>query len=58
MRVYFRQVVLREVGLFDACSQLVQLTIDLTEKVVRRNIDRESNAALVEDYISSIGRAN
>jgi len=39
-------------------SQLVQLTIDLTEKVVRRNIDRESNAALVEDYISSIGRSN
>jgi len=39
-------------------SQLTQLTIELTEKVVRHNIDRESNAALVEDYISSIGRGN
>jgi len=39
-------------------SQLTQLTIDLTEKVVRHNIDRESNAALVDDYISSIGRGN
>ena len=36
-------------------TQLTQLTIDLTEKVVRRNIDREANAALVDDYISSIG---
>lgn len=40
-------------------SQLTQLTIELAERVVRRNIDREANAALVDDYISSIrsGRA-
>ncbi len=36
-------------------TQLTQLTIQLAETVVRRNIDRESNAALVDEYISSIG---
>jgi F-type H+-transporting ATPase subunit b len=36
-------------------TQLTQLTIDLTEKVVKRNIDRETNAALVDEYISAIG---
>jgi F-type H+-transporting ATPase subunit b len=39
-------------------TQLTQLTISLTEKVVKRNIDRESNARLVDDYISSIGSGN
>jgi F-type H+-transporting ATPase subunit b len=38
-------------------SQLTTLTIDLAERVVKRNLDRESNAALVDDYITSIGRA-
>ena len=36
-------------------SQLTDLTIGLAEKVVKRSIDRESNARLIDDYISSIG---
>jgi F-type H+-transporting ATPase subunit b len=36
-------------------TQLTTLTIELAERVVKRNIDRESNAALVDDYITSIG---
>jgi|SRR5579871_6777519 len=36
-------------------SQLTDFTIGLAEKVVRRNIDRESNARLVDEYISTIG---
>jgi F-type H+-transporting ATPase subunit b len=36
-------------------SQLTDFTIGLAEKVVRRNIDRESNAQLIDEYISTIG---
>ena len=36
-------------------GQLTQLTIELAERVVKRNIDRESNARLIDEYISSIG---
>ena len=36
-------------------TQLTDLTIGLTERVVKRNIDRESNAQLIDDYISTIG---
>lgn len=36
-------------------GQLTDLTIELAERVVKRNIDRESNARLIDDYISSIG---
>ena len=35
-------------------SQLTTLTIELAERVVKRNLDRDSNAALVDEYISSI----
>ncbi|MHB8468037.1 MAG: hypothetical protein ACYDD7_24740, partial [Acidimicrobiales bacterium] len=38
-------------------SQLTTLTIELAERVVKRNLDRDSNAALVDDYITSIGRS-
>jgi F-type H+-transporting ATPase subunit b len=37
-------------------SQLTDLTISLAEKVVKGNIDRASNARLIDDYISSIGQ--
>jgi len=37
-------------------SQLTDLTIGLAEKVVKGNIDRASNARLIDDYISSIGQ--
>ncbi len=36
-------------------TQLTNLTIELAERVVKRNLDRASNAALVDDYISAIG---
>jgi F-type H+-transporting ATPase subunit b len=36
-------------------GQLTDLTIELAERVVKRNIDRESNALLIDDYITSIG---
>jgi F-type H+-transporting ATPase subunit b len=36
-------------------GQLTDLTIELAERVVKRNIDRESNARLIDDYITSIG---
>ncbi len=36
-------------------SQLTQLTIQLAEHVVKRNIDRDANSRLIDDYISSIG---
>jgi len=39
-------------------TQLTDLTIELAERVVKRNIDRESNTALVNDYIASIGTAS
>ena len=39
-------------------TQLTQLTIELAERVVKRNLDRESNARLVDDYIASIGARN
>ena len=35
--------------------QLTQLTLQLTELVVKRNIDRDANTRLIDDYISSIG---
>ncbi|HKH88045.1 MAG TPA: F0F1 ATP synthase subunit B [Acidimicrobiales bacterium] len=37
-------------------SQLTDLTISLAEKVVKGNIDRASNARLIDEYISSIGQ--
>jgi F-type H+-transporting ATPase subunit b len=39
-------------------TELTQQVIELTERVVKRNIDHASNAALVDEYISSIGSRN
>jgi F-type H+-transporting ATPase subunit b len=36
-------------------TQLTQLAIQAAEMVVKRNLDRDANTALVDDYISSIG---
>jgi F-type H+-transporting ATPase subunit b len=47
-------VTAKERAMAELRTQLTQLTIDLAERVVKRNIDRESNAALVDEYISSI----
>jgi F-type H+-transporting ATPase subunit b len=36
-------------------AQLTTLAIDLAEKVIERNLDRQTNAALVESYIAKVG---
>jgi F-type H+-transporting ATPase subunit b len=36
-------------------GQLTTLAIDLAEKVVERNLDRQTNTALVESYIARVG---
>jgi F-type H+-transporting ATPase subunit b len=36
-------------------TQLTTLTIELAERLVKRNLDRDTNAAIVDDYIASIG---
>ena len=45
----------KERAMAELRTQVTNLTIELAERVVKRNLDREANAALVEDYISSIG---
>jgi F-type H+-transporting ATPase subunit b len=45
----------KERAMAELGTQLTQMTIELAEKVVRHNIDRQSNTALVEEYIASIG---
>jgi F-type H+-transporting ATPase subunit b len=45
----------KERAMAELRTQLTTLTIELAERVVKRNLDRQSNAALVDDYISSIG---
>ena len=45
----------KERAMSELRSQLTALTIELAERVVKRNIDRDANAALVDDYINSIG---
>lgn len=45
----------KERAMAELKGQLTQLTIELAERVVKRSIDKDSNTALVEDYISSIG---
>ena len=36
-------------------SQVASLAIELAEKVVESNLDREANTRLIENYISSVG---
>jgi F-type H+-transporting ATPase subunit b len=39
-------------------TQVGELAIELAERVVESNLDREANQALIERYIDSVGRAN
>jgi F-type H+-transporting ATPase subunit b len=48
----------KERAMAELRTELTQMTLELTEKVVRHNIDRTSNAALVDEYISSIASGN
>jgi F-type H+-transporting ATPase subunit b len=39
----------------DLQHQVANLSIELAEKIVERNLDRDTQLALVESYISSVG---
>jgi F-type H+-transporting ATPase subunit b len=39
----------------DLQGRMAELTIELAEKVVERNLDRDTQTALIESYINSVG---
>ena len=39
----------------DLQSKVAELSIDLAEKVVERNLDRQTQTALIESYINQVG---
>jgi len=45
----------QERAMSDLRAQVADLSIDLAERVVERNLDRETQMALIESYISSVG---
>ena len=47
--------VAKERAMAELRSQMTALTLELTERVVKANIDRDRNTALVDDYIATIG---
>jgi F-type H+-transporting ATPase subunit b len=46
----------RERAIADLRQQTAELSIELAERIVERNLDRDTQQALVESYISSVGR--
>ena len=38
-------------------SQVATLSVDLAERVVQRNLDRDTQQALVESFINEVGRS-
>lgn len=45
----------QERALSDLRAQVADLSIELAEKVVERNLDRETQLALIESYINTVG---
>jgi F-type H+-transporting ATPase subunit b len=45
----------RERAMADLRSQVADISIELAEKIVERNIDRSTQEQLIESYISSVG---
>ena len=45
----------RQRTLSDLRSEVAGLAIELAEKVVERNLDRDTNTALIESYITQVG---
>jgi len=39
----------------DLRNRVSELAIELAEKVVERNLDRDTQLALIENYINSVG---
>jgi F-type H+-transporting ATPase subunit b len=48
----------QERALTDLRGRISDLVIGAAEKVVERNLDRDTNAALIENYINSVGATN
>jgi len=44
-------------AMVDLKAQVANLAIDLAEKVVEKNLDRDTNIALIESYIAQVGSA-
>jgi F-type H+-transporting ATPase subunit b len=42
----------------DLQGRMAELTIELAEKIVERNLDRDTQTALIESYINSVGNGN
>jgi F-type H+-transporting ATPase subunit b len=42
----------------DLRSQVAELAIQLAEKVVERNLDRDTNVALIDSFINQVGSTN
>jgi F-type H+-transporting ATPase subunit b len=45
----------RDRTLSDLRNEVSALAIELAEKVVERNLDRDTNTALIESYINQVG---
>ena len=45
----------RERALADLQGRVAELSIELAEKVVERNLDRDTQIALIESYINQVG---
>ena len=39
----------------DLQAQVADLSIELAEKIVERNLDRDTQIALIESYINQVG---
>ena len=42
----------------DLQARVAELAIELAEKVVERSLDRETNLALIEEYINQVGASS
>ena len=42
-------------ALADLRAQVATIALDVAEKVVERNLDRDTNLALIENYINQVG---
>ena len=45
----------RERAISDLRAQVADISIELAEKIVERNLDRSTQEQLIESYISSVG---
>jgi F-type H+-transporting ATPase subunit b len=47
-----------ERALTELRSEVASLSVDLAEKIVERNLDRDTQLQLIEQYINSVGNGN